>query len=258
MRYRNDYTWWILVELVAKTIACFSIVFYDEASKQMQVMIGVYLLYAVGLLYFAPYRFPRHHYSDASFTLGKLWICFMSPNYISAGPNSSDGALVLILCFVLYANFVFIFGSSVGSYGQGQAGNPSFDWEFVMGMKGAINSVIPMQNPISDLVPGLYDTLSSEKEDHESNVSGNKMQSDTKAQEQWMSLLRQKEDLMERDVSFLLKNVVPPQLNSSLRTLIESHRSVRRGFVPNSSQNKENLREDIKKQATLINELLSS
>lgn len=155
VKYNTERSWWILVEMMTKFFSCISVVMSTMAAKQMQVLVGVFLIYGTMLANAFPYRFARHMYSDTIYTISKIMVLCMAVNCISG--DGGDGMAILVVVGIAYLNCFFVVMHSLYCFLKGKAADPQWDRDTAYMFLGVVQKIfmIPKQHAITELVPGM-------------------------------------------------------------------------------------------------------
>jgi hypothetical protein len=276
-KYRKHFVWWPAFEMYVKFFATLSLAFYDEAGKQMQVLIGCYLVHFVVLCKNCPYRFLRHNFTEAVFSLSKLTIVFFGVTYTSftgeaqgeAGAETAQGIIyyILILC---YAQFLFFTITGLVMYCGRNVKNtahPTFDAFTLMFVRDIVMKyMVPTQRPIGEIIPDLTgDALISKKEEDKrqeekaklvkSTDSGEKSAAQIQQEEHmWKIGIQRKNELIDQDCKFITDKITPGKMKAPFQSLIASQKGMVSHFVNNE---KSMVKLKMEEQSGLIKELLA-
>merc|ERR1712217_187944 len=237
-----------------------SVAIFQEPPNQMQVLIGVYLIYFVTLTSARPYRFHRHTLTDTIFTFGKLSVVYMSCSFLEG--DASDGLPVLFLVFCVYVLFALIFLSGVYFFFKGKAADPQYDAMILCNIRDKlVKGILPRQHNFLELVPGLDSNSARWSHSKEQQSSGNSQESlnalvvDLESKcTIWKEKLDRKNDLAEKDCALISDKICPSKLVLCFRNLVESQEKVVQNYT---TEDKGDLSEHMNNQSKYLKELLA-
>lgn len=259
VRHRKNRTWFVIFEMLSKFWVCMSVAMFDEAAKQMQVLVGVYLIYFTVICTSLPYRFLRHSMCDICFCFDKLVVCYMSSSFLDG--NAADGLPILFLVFCVYVIFAGFFLSSVYFFFKGRAADPNYDRDILIAIRTRLlKGWLPMQNDITDLVPGM-DSNSARwsKANEGANASAgtqalNATVVDLETKNSvWKATLQRKNALAEQDCKLISEKIVPSKLSATFQSLVASQRAVVSNY---ENDEKGDLQSMMEEQSKLLKDLL--
>jgi hypothetical protein len=225
----------------------------DRAGKQMQVLVGVFLIYGTMLANAFPYRYARHMYSDTIFTICKIMILCMAVSCIAG--DSSDGTPILFVVFVAYVNCFFVVVHSLFCFLKGKAADPQWDRDFAFQVLRMVQKMfmVPKQHAITELVPGM-DSSSSRW-----STKGNDAALNAKVVELEQSIqsiktvLETKSANSSEDSKYVSNNFVPTAKKDTFLKFTANHEKMTADF---RSKTIGDPQQKMEEQSRMINELL--
>jgi len=265
VRHRRTCTWFVILEMLSKFVICLSVAIFKSTAAQMQMQIGVFLIYLTCLCTALPYRFLRHTYSDCIFCAGKLCVVYMSAPFLDR--EDKDSAPILFLIVLIFINFVLLFLSGVYFFLKGKAADPQYDADTLISIRDRLfTGLLPKQNPVYELVPGLD---SSSVRWAVQNKDGGNQQANAKLnaevtnwQTKYDSINEQfekKDAQAKADAKLIEEKIAPEPAKVTFRSLVQSQEAVVAEYQKQGK--KESLGKDLeqmmKAQSGFLKELLS-
>jgi hypothetical protein len=269
-KYRKHMPWWCLFEMLVKLFAVLSLTLFDEAGKQIQMMVACYAVYLVALCTYAPYRFLRHNWTDVIFTAGKILILMFSVTFYSpdVAQDPESSTLLTWILIIVYANFAWFYLTSLILFGRRAKGaaHPLFDAGAILACRNVLLfKCFPNQRHIGELIPSLAEQSSdvsagkdAKKDEKEALLQADESGVKSEAQlaqerELWQKGIKRKDDMIENSCKLILEKIAPSKMKTPFQSLMASQKSMVQSFVNNE---KSSVQSKMEEQSGLIKELL--